>query len=726
MARLFKILLVLLASVVGIVIIASVALFLFFDPNDFREEISVGVKDATGRDLVIEGDISLTVFPWLAVEVGRTEMGNADGFSDDLFLSFERASLSVQLVPLIFQQQVKVGTASLEGLRVNLEVAVNGTTNWDDLAESGDSSAPASDSDGNSTAIDVASISVSDANVSYTDAQAGSSYTISNLAFETSAIAVNMPIDFSAEFDFDSSPDELGGHLAIRGSSSMSEGAAQISVSGLNISGELRGIVADATEFNFDSRQMNIDTVAQSIDAGEMDFMILGLSMSADVKPFSYAGTPQPSADLRVAEFSLKELMQVLDIEPPNTVDPRALERVSFRATATVGDVAIALSDMALELDDSKLTGSLSVPMIDDASLIFDLGVDAIVLDGYMEPTDESLTTANDEESGDMEIPVDLIRALAARGTFTIDRAFLSGMEFENLKLIVNSAGGKLRLYPLAADFYDGTYRGDVRIDASGDIPSVSVNEQIAGVNLAAMAKAMFDQDNISGTINGGFVLAGSGLSLAAIQRDLDGSMSFELKDGALEGTDVWYQLRRARAMFRQEAVPEPVLPARTEFSAVRATGVVTKGVFTNDDFIAELPFLQLTGGGMVDLVSTEIDYAMQVRVFDRPEFMSGATEAELADFSKTVVPLKITGTLSSPSVRPDIEGIFRGQLEEALEEKKEELKDQLLNRLLGGDAEPATDEETAADGEAAPEEESEEDLEDRLKKELLKKLFDR
>ncbi len=425
MARLFKILLVLLASVVGIVIIASIALFLFFDPNDFREEISAGVKDATGRDLVIEGDISLTVFPWLAVEVGRTEMGNAEGFGDDLFLSFDRASLSVQLVPLIFQQQVKVGTASLEGLRVNLEVAANGTTNWDDLVESGDSSAPAGDStaSSDSTVIDVANISVSNANVSYTDAQTGSSYTISNLAFETSAIAVNTPIDFSAEFDFDSSPDELGGHLAIRGSSSMSEGAAQISVSGLNISGELRGIVAEATEFNFDSRQMNIDTVAQSIDAGEMDFMILGLSMSADVKPFSYAGTPKPSADLRVAEFSLKELMQVLDIEPPETVDPAALERVSFQATATVGETAIALTDMTLELDDSKLTGSLSLPTIDAASLIFDLGVDTIVLDGYMEPTDESLTTANDEESGDMEIPVDLIRALTARGTFTINRA---------------------------------------------------------------------------------------------------------------------------------------------------------------------------------------------------------------------------------------------------------------------------------------------------------------
>ena len=146
--------------------------------------------------------------------------------------------------------------------------------------------------------------------------------------------------------------------------------------------------------------------------------------------------------------------------------------------------------------------------------------------------------------------------------------------------------------------------------------------------------------------------------------------MSIELTDGAWEGTDVWYKLRSARAMFRQEPVPKPVLPARTKFSTVRATGVVTDGIFKNDDFLAELPFLQLTGAGKVDLTSTEVDYALNVRVLDRPEFMTGATPEELADLTETVVPLKITGLLSSPTVRPDIGGIFRGRVEEAIEEK--------------------------------------------------------
>jgi AsmA protein len=293
-------------------------------------------------------------------------------------------------------------------------------------------------------------------------------------------------------------------------------------------------------------------------------------------------------------------------------------------------------------------------------------------------------------------------------------------MEFTNLELGLKSADGKLRLHPLTAKFYDGTYNGDVKIDASRDIPSISVNEKLAGVNLASLAKAIFEQDNISGTINGSFALSGAGKNLAAIRQDLDGNMALELVDGAWEGTDVWYQLRKARAMFRQEPVPEPDLPARTEFTSVSATGQVEDGIFENEDLMIRLPFLQLTGKGFVDLPAAHVDYAVQARVLDKPELMSGVTDAELADFTKTVVPVRITGPLASPSVRPDIEAVFRQQVEGALEERKEELKNRLFERLGGGDEKKQTD-ESQPDEQTGDEEES---LEEQLKKKVLKDLI--
>jgi AsmA protein len=361
MNALLRALLIIVASIIGLFIFASVALYLFFEPNDYRDEIAAGVKDATGRDLTIEGDLSLSIFPWLAIEIGQTELGNAEGFSDQPFMRFSEASLSVRMLPLILSQETTVGTASIEGLVVNLEIAADGTTNWDDFSsveEPVGYEIPESELE--PTKVEFGSIEVSDANVSYTDAQTGSTYTVTNLVFNSDGIGAGEPFDVDAAFDFTAAPGELGGHIAIRGTTTMTEGAAQVSIEGLNVSGELRGVTAQPAEFNFDSRAMTIDTVAESMSPGEMDFSVLGVSMSADIEPFSYAGSPQPKAALQVAEFSLKDLMQALDVEPPATADASALSRVSFSANAAVGPESIALDSMTLELDDSTMTGSLS------------------------------------------------------------------------------------------------------------------------------------------------------------------------------------------------------------------------------------------------------------------------------------------------------------------------------------------------------------------------------
>ena len=716
MGRLLKVFFWLVAGVVGVVVVAAVSLILFFDPNDFRDRISAAVKESTGRDLVV-GDISLSVFPWLAVEVGRTELGNAEGFDAGEFLSFETASLSVKIMPLILRQEIEVGTAALDGLNVNLQMAQDGTSNWDDLAERDGETTGAEPAEGGRTGgFDVANIAVTNANVSYADSASGSSYTVSNLSFQTGRIVAGSPIDVSAEFDFAAAPGELGGSIAMRATTTISESMAQVSLAGLNISGSLEGIVDGPTEFNFDARAIELDTAAERIGLGEMDLFVLGLAMAANVEPFSYAGTPQPVADLRVSDFSLKDLMQTLGIEPPATADPEAMQRVSFSARASAGEEEISLTAMSLELDNSAMTGSLSLPLAATGTIGFDLEVDAIVLDGYMSPAADG-PADDDGESAAVEVPADLIRTLNVDGSFRVQEAYLAGMAFTNLQLGVNANGGQLRLHPLSADFYDGGYSGDVRIDASREVPFVSADERIADVNLGSMMKAMFDVDNVTGTIDGHFKLQGAGATVADIQQDLDGTISFELADGAWEGTDIWYQLRRARAMYRQEAPPEPTLPARTEFTAVSASGQVLDGLFSNNDFRAELPFLQLTGGGTINLVTTDMDYSMEVRVLDRPEFMAGATAEEVADFTQTVVPLKVTGQLGSPTVRPDIEAIFRARVEEAIEEKKDELRDELLNRLLGPQEPPPE----GADAEEVPEE----DLEEQLKRDLLKKLFE-
>ena len=60
---------------------------------------------------------------------------------------------------------------------------------------------------------------------------------------------------------------------------------------------------------------------------------------------------------------------------------------------------------------------------------------------------------------------------------------------------------------------------------------------------------------------------------------------------------------------------------------------------------------------------------------------MAGATPEEIEDFTKTVIPLKITGSLVSPSVRPDVESLLRQRVEEEVKEKLEDKLKELFKR---------------------------------------------
>jgi len=726
MARLVKLLLILIAALVGVGVLASIALFLFFDPNDFRENISAGVKDATGREFVIEGDLSLSIFPWIAVEIGRTRLGNAEGFGSEPFLSFEKAHLSVRLLPLLLRQEIAVGTASLDGLTVNLQVNNNGVTNWDDFAgadEAPGTSAEAGGASGKSSTPEIANFVISNANIIYIDAATGSSSSISGLTVETGHIAAGSPFDFGAEFEFESNPGDIGGALTIRGTFLASDGFAQFDISDLNMSGTLRGIAEQPTGFNFDARAISIDTEGQIATPGEMDMGILGISMTANVAPFSYAGEPHPKATMTVHEFSLKELMATLGAEPPATADPNALQRLSFSAEAAVGSKAISLTGMQLSLDDTSMTGSLSLPTTPDGALVFDLKLDSIVLDHYMAPATVTDDADAGEQDANIEIPVDMIRALNANGKFTMDTALLSGIEFRNLELGLNSANGKLRLYPISAELFDGAYKGDIRIDASGDKPAISVNENIVDVQLSSLSKAMYDLDNISGSINGSFVLSGRGADMDAIRRDLHGNVSFVLADGEWQGTDVWYQLRKARAALKQEPAPEARLPPSTEFTSVAVSGAVTDGVMQNDDLLVELPFLRLTGKGTVNFVEENLDYRMDARVVESPELAGELSAAELKDFTSVTIPMVVSGPLASPTIAVDVESLLKQEVEKQIEKEK----DKLIDRLLGIKRESDESEPEEGEPEEGEPQEEEPDAEQKaedLIKDALKNLF--
>ena len=679
MSRSTKIILWLIAAFAALFAVVAIAFLLFFDPNDFREDIAQAVEDSTGRELMIDGDVSLHLFPWLAVEIGHTTLGNAPGFGGEPFAEFDRANLSVRLIPLLLRQEVMVGTAELDALRLNFEVNNNGRDNWSDLI-TGEESPETAEGTSGAGSIDISGVDIRDASIRYVDKQTGDSYSLTDVNFGIGRVSSDgdaVPAKGSLRFDFQ--PMAYSGEVSVDTAVAFDQDAGTVSFGDSSLEGLVEGLVSSTTSVKFETAGIEVQADEQIVDMQPLTVAVLGIDIKAQLEPFSYAGAIEPVGKIQVAEFSPRSLMHLFDVEAPETADPVVLSRLMVDADVKVGETAIQLNNVNIKVDDTSFTGSLAVPRSSIGSYRVELVGDAIDLNRYMEPAGETTAAAGNgaADAAPTELPTDLIKPLNARGSLKLASVVLGDLRLEQVSLGLNAANGRMRIHPITAGLYGGTYSGDVRIDVAGSEPVLTLDEKVQGVDLASLALAMFEQENITGFMNGSFALTGRGSDLEKIQRSLAGSMSFELKDGTYEGMDVWYELRRARALIKDETPPEPRLPAKTKFSSVTATGVVTDGVMQNNDLVADLPFMQLTGKGSVDIPQATVDYNLRARVYKKPEALEGATQEEIDDLTKTVIPLTITGSLTSPKVRPDVEALLRQRVEEELEDKlKDKLKD--------------------------------------------------
>lgn len=198
MAKPFKIFLIVVGVLLLLIVGAIGAAVALFDPNDYRGKVTALVKDQTGRDLTI-GNIGLSVFPWLNVQLDDVTFSNAPGFGTNPMAQVGKAAVGVQLMPLLFDKEVKVSTVHLEGLKLDLAKDATGRSNWDDLVKKQDEK-PKDDKEKNSSlkSIDIAGVTLKDADIAYRDDQARQAYHLTKVNITTGALRPGDPFDIDA------------------------------------------------------------------------------------------------------------------------------------------------------------------------------------------------------------------------------------------------------------------------------------------------------------------------------------------------------------------------------------------------------------------------------------------------------------------------------------------------------------------------------------------------
>ncbi len=688
MRTLIKIIIFLIILVVA----GLIALLFFFDPNDHKEEISQQVEKATGRTLTLNGDIELSVFPWVALELGPLSLSNAKGFKAEQFVKVENTEVRLKLMPLL-KKQLVMDTILLDGLTLNLEKNKSGKTNWDDLAGSNKKEAKkSSNSSGGSDApalssINIDGVKITNANIIWTDASTLQHYNLTNFNLITGTLTPGKPSTIDMNFDLASTKPKLKAHIGLDSKVMLDLAKQLYTLTGLKFTINAEG---ETLPFPKTDIVLTSDMVAnmekQTVTFSQLAIQIQDLLINGDVQASKISSnTPAISGNLTVNPFNLRQLANNLSIKLPVMADSSTLELVQLTTSFTASNKQFDAKNLEITLDQTKLSGRLGISDFAKPAITFKLAVDDIDLDRYLPPANKKSAKQETKpgkpanKTNDDKLPLDTLRAINAKGTFDIGKLKVSGTHSEKIHMEVNANKGLIKLAPLSANMYNGQYKGNVNLDARGKTLKLGLNEDLKGVQVGPLLKDLNDSDKLSGTVNAQTKLTGNGATVDQIKATLSGNGKFSFTDGSIKGVNIAESIRKAKAALGGKKISSNE-PVKTDFSSLTGSFTAKNGIFNNQDLLAKSPLLRIDGKGDINLPKEAIDYKLKVAIV---KSTTGQGGEDLAKLKGLTIPVKITGSFDNPKPTVDLANLLKNK---ATQEIKNKVADKLKDKLGGGD----------------------------------------
>jgi len=224
---------VVLAGGVGAVFVAR------FDPNSLKPRIEAAVRQATGRDLSLNGPISLKRSLWPTVVLRDVAFANPAGYSRPQMATLDRLELKLAVLPLL-RSQFEIARLVLVRPDILLEMDAEGHVNWrvtpeQSIAPSatgapgaggtptatgsapGGSTAPRSSSasfgGGTSTAISFHDVQIEDGTLAWRDDRKGKTDALALKQLLAKSTAPDAPLTLTVDAAYHGVAFKLGGEV---------------------------------------------------------------------------------------------------------------------------------------------------------------------------------------------------------------------------------------------------------------------------------------------------------------------------------------------------------------------------------------------------------------------------------------------------------------------------------------------------------------------------------
>ena len=315
------------------------------------------------------------------------------------------------------------------------------------------------------------------------------------------------------------------------------------------------------------------------------------------------------------------------------------------------------------------------------------LNADKLDIDALLPPKKNSGTkTTSSSAEKPQDTPVDLspLRNLNLDVIANVGELKVSNIQAQQLKTKVVARGGKLTISPLDAKLYGGSTTGVITADANTQ--TVTVNQNMTGVQIQPVIKALLDKDMVEGKGNVGINIRTTGNTVNQMKAALDGKVSVSLQDGAIKGINLAERFRNAKSLLSSgsNSTQKTDTAQKTDFSSLAVSFDIANGVASSNDLNVMAPLFRIGGEGRVNLVNNSLDYLAKASVVATSTGQGGKTLD--SGLNGVTVPVRLYGPFTGVQWELQFKELAKeaakAKLQPKIDEKKEELKNKAEEKV--------------------------------------------
>lgn len=610
-------------SITGLVVLVVVALGVFvatFDPNRHLDQIGDAVKKATGRELRIEGQVEVTLFPKPGIKISRALLLDDPAFGEAPLLDVEQASLSIALESL-FDDVLTIEEVAFSGARLKLARDRDGRGNWEappkPSARPPEAGVTALPDPAGQTTGDASSrkrlearidhIRVTELAVSYHDERNKDSFSLTVDSLELRDVLPGADI-----------PLQLAGTL--RDNSSGRQGA------------------------------FSLDASARISTGGDISATITALRLVAEgfaEESLTIAGAARLNYEKEQGRLSLTDISASISLAPQRT----SLEGdLSWQAPGdSVGQTLSGTLRLG-DLDLDAWLARLRAPMADADGVKAGgatKGAPNLTrpqVAGHGSRQHETAQPDSGRNTAAIPSPVGLNVDLAlALASLTIE-----GLPLQEVTLSVRLRDGKAEV-PYTFRIYNGTVNGVCKANLGGKTPTVALDCAVKNLDLGRATAGGKKGYSVTGLLDASLDVTGQGLDAQALLRSLKGKASAKARGGEIRGFSlIPPDLRGLKSV-----------PVDFAYTSMSASAVINEGTATSRDISLVSTPLTGRGGGVARLAFRQLDIGIDFMLAGLPP----------------AVPVGISGPFNSLSASVDMRTFLRNVAEAGVKKPEEAVK---------------------------------------------------